>query len=151
MMKNVSYTMMRTELSAILDSLRNGENVTITQRGKPDVVISGTVLSSCRAEEPAAEYFAGKPETLFPADTINQLRQMEEAVKSVLPSPDFIETVRNASAQLEAAVNSDAMKEMLRITGQLSDIAGKNLTDFQKALTRTKTKHADIIRALEDK
>ena len=60
--------------------------MTITQRGKPDVVISGTVLSSCRAEEPAAEYFAGKPETLFPADTINQLRQMEEAVKSVLPS-----------------------------------------------------------------
>lgn len=39
-MKIITYTQMRSDLSATLDCLRSGESVTVTQRGKPDLVIS---------------------------------------------------------------------------------------------------------------
>lgn len=44
-MKKYTYTNMRTELSDVLDILRSGESVTITQRGKPDVVLQGLSAS----------------------------------------------------------------------------------------------------------
>ncbi|EFH6041544.1 type II toxin-antitoxin system Phd/YefM family antitoxin, partial [Escherichia coli] len=39
-MKIITYTQMRSDLSATLDCLRSGESVTVTQRGKSDLVIS---------------------------------------------------------------------------------------------------------------
>jgi antitoxin Phd len=34
---------MRAELSDILDAIRNGETVVVTQRGRPDTVLNGSV------------------------------------------------------------------------------------------------------------
>lgn len=42
-MRKVSYTQMRAELSNILDAIRNGETVVVTQRGRPDTVLNGSV------------------------------------------------------------------------------------------------------------
>ncbi|WP_336340839.1 type II toxin-antitoxin system prevent-host-death family antitoxin [Enterobacter cloacae] len=42
-MRKVSYTQMRAELSDILDAIRNGETVVVTQRGRPDTVLNGSV------------------------------------------------------------------------------------------------------------
>ncbi|CAI2532397.1 Antitoxin of toxin-antitoxin stability system [Serratia ficaria] len=39
-MKTISYTKMREELADVLDMLRNGDDITITQRGRPDITIS---------------------------------------------------------------------------------------------------------------
>lgn len=39
-MKTITYTKMREELSDVLDAIRNGESITITQRGRPDITIS---------------------------------------------------------------------------------------------------------------
>lgn len=40
-MRKISYTQMRAELSDILDAIRDGETVVVTQRGKPDTVLNG--------------------------------------------------------------------------------------------------------------
>ncbi len=42
-MRRVSYTQMRAELSDILDAIRKGETVIVTQRGKPDTVLCGNI------------------------------------------------------------------------------------------------------------
>lgn len=42
-MRKVSYTQMRSELSDILDAIRNGETVVVTQRGRPDTVLNGSL------------------------------------------------------------------------------------------------------------
>lgn len=39
-MKKISYTKMREELADVLDALRNGESITVTQRGRPDITIA---------------------------------------------------------------------------------------------------------------
>lgn len=41
-MRKISYTQMRAELSDILDAIRDGETVVVTQRGKPDTVLNGS-------------------------------------------------------------------------------------------------------------
>ncbi|EHM6003854.1 hypothetical protein KG365_005038, partial [Salmonella enterica] len=38
-MKVLSYSRMRAELADVLDCLRNGEIVTITQKGKDDLIL----------------------------------------------------------------------------------------------------------------
>jgi len=39
-MKTISYTKMRDDLANVLEMLRSGEPVTVTQRGKPDIVLN---------------------------------------------------------------------------------------------------------------
>lgn len=48
-MRKVSYTQMRAELSDILDAIRNGETIVVTQRGRPDTVIDGRIVESRRS------------------------------------------------------------------------------------------------------
>lgn len=49
-MKTLSYTQMRNELSEVLEALRSGEEVVITQRGKPNLILNGVSLEK---EEPS--------------------------------------------------------------------------------------------------
>ncbi|RTP97284.1 type II toxin-antitoxin system prevent-host-death family antitoxin [Enterobacter sp. WCHEn045836] len=49
-MRKVSYTQMRAELSDILDALRNGEIVVVTQRGRPDTVLNGSLTNEMPSE-----------------------------------------------------------------------------------------------------
>lgn len=53
-MRKVSYTQMRAELSDILDAIRNGETVVVTQRGRPDTVLNGSL--NVEHEQPIADY-----------------------------------------------------------------------------------------------
>ena len=57
-MKKVSYTQMRAELSDILDALRNGEEVVVTQRGRPDTVTRNCTVNMQMQEEEATYFFA---------------------------------------------------------------------------------------------
>lgn len=138
-MKNVSYTQMRTELSTILDTLRKGGSVTITQRGKPDVVISGAIPSSC--EQRCTGEYAGDVPAITP-----YTRRAERPSDKLL-SPDAISHIRRIGDDVKAIRSaqdfSDTPEDIQCVTDKR--------TDFQKALDKTKIKHADIIRALEDK
>lgn len=100
-MKKVSYTQMRAELSDILDALRNGEEVVVTQRGRPDTVLKATVNMQMQEEE-ATYFFA-------PFITVKG--------KKISPK------------------NGGVFK----------------IKTFDEALSRTKSKHSKIIKALEDK
>lgn len=53
-MRKVSYTQMRAELSDILDAIRNGETVVVTQRGRPDTVLNGSL--GVTTGKPFADY-----------------------------------------------------------------------------------------------
>lgn len=53
-MRKVSYTQMRAELSDILDAIRNGETVVVTQRGRPDTVLNGSL--NIEHESPRRHY-----------------------------------------------------------------------------------------------
>lgn len=53
-MRKVSYTQMRAELSDILDAIRNGETVVVTQRGRPDTVLNGSL--NIEHEHPQRHY-----------------------------------------------------------------------------------------------
>lgn len=43
-MRKITYTQMRAELSDILDAVRNGDTIVVTQRGRPDTVLNATLI-----------------------------------------------------------------------------------------------------------
>ncbi|MBU9866799.1 type II toxin-antitoxin system Phd/YefM family antitoxin [Rahnella aceris] len=49
-MKTISYTKMRDELADVLDMLRNGESITVTQRGRPDIVLAARAAPVAKGE-----------------------------------------------------------------------------------------------------
>ncbi len=64
-MKTISYTKMREELADVLDMLRNGEDITITQRGRPDITLSATRATpspGCWVEKRTSSASRGKGE-----------------------------------------------------------------------------------------
>lgn len=98
-MRKISYTQMRAELSDILDAVRNGETIVVTQRGRPDTVLNGALFE----EKPEEENFIYKPYIIHKGKHITPKR------------------------------------------GSMFKIS------FNEALSKTKHKHAKIIKALEDK
>ncbi|EMO5715228.1 type II toxin-antitoxin system prevent-host-death family antitoxin [Enterobacter bugandensis] len=99
-MRKVSYTQMRAELSDILDAIRNGETVVVTQRGRPDTVLNGSLVLSANENE----------------------------------NVKYVTTITTPSG-----------KKIYPSQGKYFKIT------FGEALSKTKTKHAKIIKALEDK
>jgi antitoxin Phd len=106
-MKKISYTKMREELADVLDMLRNGEDITITQRGRPDITISAVKSGSVT--------WVGKQMISIPKGNAG-----------------------NVSVKTRKLAGS-----------VLSQSSGK--VSFQEAKTKTRMKHAGIIKALEDK
>ncbi len=108
-MKTISYTKMRDELADVLEALRGGEPVTITQRGKADIVISAQ--TGVGVSPPA--------------------------------QPDW----RKSNTEIK---NANETKAIVKTGNSLTKRAQK-LLSFQEAKSRTQSKHASIIKALEDK
>lgn len=69
-MRKISYTQMRAELSDILDAIRNGETVVVTQRGRPDTVLKGSINSgrSVFTESHGERHSSGWTEVLKTSD-----------------------------------------------------------------------------------
>lgn len=110
-MKTISYTKMRDELADVLDMLRNGEDITVTQRGRPDII-----LMAKAAPVPKGEWRAvGEP----------------------------VERVRNGITERVTTLRRERVLE----------VKGKNrgYITFDEARLKTASKHAKIIKALEDK
>ncbi|MEI9743090.1 type II toxin-antitoxin system prevent-host-death family antitoxin [Enterobacter ludwigii] len=90
-MRKVSYTQMRAELSDILDAIRNGETVVVTQRGRPDTVLNGSLVhettnfnsSPVESREHRSEYLVqtieGKWYEMRPRGQINPVRRSKKS------------------------------------------------------------------------
>ena len=137
-MKIITYTQMRSDLSATLDCLRSGESVTVTQRGKPDLVISAK----------SVDEIASADEVKTSAKKIDT--HLAQLIASNL-SPQITEGVMKLTKQLDALLQSDeARQTMMKATNAAVALQGVS-ESFIKALQHTQTKHADIIKKLEDK
>ncbi|HHA2019262.1 TPA: type II toxin-antitoxin system Phd/YefM family antitoxin [Enterobacter kobei] len=137
-MKIITYTQMRSDLSATLDCLRSGESVTVTQRGKPDLVISAK----------SADEIASVDAVKTSAKTIDT--HLAQLIASNL-SPQITEGVMKLTKQLDALLQSDeARQTMMRAANAAVALQGVS-ESFIKALQHTQTKHAEIIKKLEDK
>ena len=137
-MKIITYTQMRSDLSATLDCLRSGESVTVTQRGKPDLVISAK----------SVDEIASADEVKTSAKTIDT--HLAQLIASNL-SPQITEGVMKLTKHLDALLQSDeARQTMMKATNAAVALQGVS-ESFIKALQHTQTKHADIIKKLEDK
>lgn len=137
-MKIITYTQMRSDLSATLDCLRSGESVTVTQRGKPDLVISAK----------SVDEIASADEVKTPAKTIDT--HLAQLIASNL-SPQITEGVMKLTKQLDALLQSDeARQTMMKAANAAVALQGVS-ESFIKALQHTQTKHAEIIKKLEDK
>ncbi|MFR0227905.1 type II toxin-antitoxin system Phd/YefM family antitoxin [Escherichia coli] len=137
-MKIITYTQMRSDLSATLDCLRSGESVTVTQRGKPDLVISAK----------SADEIASVDAVKTSAKTIDT--HLAQLIASNL-SPQITEGAMKLTKQLDALLQSDeARQTMMRAANAAVALQGVS-ESFIKALQHTQTKHAEIIKKLEDK
>ncbi|HHN9945742.1 TPA: type II toxin-antitoxin system Phd/YefM family antitoxin [Escherichia coli] len=137
-MKIITYTQMRSDLSATLDCLRSGESVTVTQRGKPDLVISAK----------SVDEIASADEVKTSAKTIDT--HLAQLIASNL-SPQITEGVMKLTKQLDALLQSDeARQTMMKAANAAVALQGVS-ESFIKALQHTQTKHAEIIKKLEDK
>lgn len=137
-MKTITYTQMRSDLSATLDLLRSGESVTVTQRGKPDIVISAKADVKSASER----------EIQSPAKPANA--HLARLIPSNL-SPEVMEGVVKLTSQLDALLQSDeARKTMTSAANAALALQGVSIS-FVKALQHTQTRHAEIIKKLEDK
>lgn len=136
-MKNITYTQMRSDLSATLEALRSGESVKITQRGKPDLIIC-----------------AKKDNEIVESNAVLHSRPSNHEIAQLISSnfsPQVKEGAMRFAKQLHDLILSDeAQKAMInaaRITETMQGVS----ESFIKALQHTQTKHADIIKKLEDK
>ncbi|EQA5714780.1 type II toxin-antitoxin system Phd/YefM family antitoxin [Cronobacter sakazakii] len=137
-MKIITYTQMRSDLSATLDCLRSGESVTVTQRGKPDLVISAK----------SVDEIASADEVKTSSKTIDT--HLAQLIASNL-SPQITEGVMKLTKQLDALLQSDeARQTMMKAANAAVALQGVS-ESFIKALQHTQTKHAEIIKKLEDK
>lgn len=137
-MKTITYTQMRSDLSATLELLRSGESVTVTQRGKPDTVIIAKLGTDV----------AERKEVQRPSETVNSY--FTKLISSNV-SPQMAEGVMNLAKQLDDLLKSDqAQQVMMKVSTAAVSLQGVS-ESFVKALQHTQTKHAEIIKKLEDK
>nr|WP_229221570.1 type II toxin-antitoxin system Phd/YefM family antitoxin [Enterobacter hormaechei] len=137
-MKTITYTQMRSDLSATLELLRSGERITVTQQGKPDVVISAKLADQA-----------------VPAKTMSPVRgdlnlQLAKLLASNL-SPEAKEEVMNLTRQLHNLLHSDETKQTIATVADAAARIKMGSESFIQALQHTQTKHAEIIKKLEDK
>lgn len=137
-MKTITYTQMRSDLSATLELLRSGESVTITQRGKPDLVINAHV------DHKDVQHKENQPSAVAIQSHLAQ-------VISSNISPEIQEGVMRLTKQLNDLLQSEeARKTMVQASKAAIAIQGVS-ESFIRALQHTQVKHADIIKKLEDK
>ncbi|MGA4365436.1 type II toxin-antitoxin system Phd/YefM family antitoxin [Pantoea ananatis] len=134
-MKTITYTQMRSNLSDTLDLLRSGENVTITQRGKPDLIIHALESNDSLALK-----------------DINPIKsaQNNDVVNNYI-AQEFLKKPDELKKQIDGILCS---KEVVAAMQQAAAIASTmhNVSEsFARALIHTRTKHAEIIKKLEDK
>lgn len=139
-MKRITYTQLRGDLSTLLEAIRNGETIMVTQRGKPDVIIQRGI------EE------AKSVDNLLKAGEIKQeiCSRLQNIETSEL-SPEFLAGMHKMVKKLEALVNSKEMRQISDKIVGTSEFLQNNSESFKKALMLTQEKYAHIIKALEDK
>ncbi|HHQ4306212.1 TPA: type II toxin-antitoxin system Phd/YefM family antitoxin [Serratia fonticola] len=126
-MKTISYTYMRDHLTEVLDELRQGEQITVTQRGKANLVLSSVLMGGKEISKGSKVHISNTNPILN--------RARESAKKRIAAS-------MNKSAQ------TLGQKEVRTQDGVI--IRSKRMS-FEEAKERTKVRHAVVIKMLGDK
>lgn len=98
-MKTISYTRMRDELADVLEALRNGEQITVTQRGRPNMVLNANV-----AAKPAMDIFG------VPTETSEPVHATPDSAKAA--SPDLDANIRQMHI-LQKQLDKSALRPLL--------------------------------------
>jgi antitoxin Phd len=122
-MRKVSYTQMRAELSDILDAIRNGDTIVVTQRGRPDTILKGSVNQESTV-------------------SLNPWRPAAESQQSDSVHVDVVRNSHGQTKYVTKTANGQVINEIIISDSRVS---------FNDALKKTQLKHAKIIKALEDK
>ena len=137
-MKTITYTQMRSDLSTTLEDLRSGEIIIVTQRGKPDLVISAKVADQSQ-------------KTIHSLIVNNTLDAYLGNYIASTMSPQAKEGAMKIAKQLEDLLKSEeARKALVKVADTARVLHGVS-ESFAKALQHTQSKHAEIIKKLEDK
>ena len=131
-MEKYTYTNMRTELSDVLDKLRKGESITITQRGKEDLVLRGSSANTIALNDEVGE--------------LTDINHIDKILR--LPGLREADSVCNLPGQ--KIMQSSVFKTHLKAVSEIQRAIPGLTPKFLKALTLTQIKHADTIKKLED-
>jgi septation ring formation regulator EzrA len=116
---------MRSELSDVLDAIRNGESITVTQRGRPDTIINGKIdngVMHARSSDSSVETIPTSKEITLVSDITKRLPKELQTIKDL-----------TAAAQAGKFSSSDEIKQLQ----QLSKVMKENwpqLTEEAKRL-----------------
>lgn len=128
-MKTISYTYMREHLTEVLDELRNGELITVTQRGKADIVLNSVCKTVLKPLPKADGWIAVSGSSIKPA--------IKEGMK--------------AGATHQKSNDGRFMDASKELNSSGSNIVTKKGLSFKDAKERTKVRHAGVIKMLGDK
>lgn len=174
-MKKITYTQMRSELSSILDDVRNGESIEVTQRGKPNLILkaiseveTGDKISTDTSKNTQASTNFDESVSKINTDAIARLREQTKRVENLLP-PGLREQAKRVEKLLPKGGNLEALNRVMERyrtaleTGKLTkpineprktlnqseNVSRKE--EFEESLAYTKERYADVIKLLEDK
>lgn len=143
-MKTISYTYMREHLTEVLDALRCGEEITVTQRGKVDVILNAN-LNVIPSPMVVVEHAR---KTLTPGESSGSFKGSRRDVDSLRSAAargitDSLKKPRTPAADIEWTVLKDR--------GVHYQKSSQNGLSFSEAKERTKKRHAGVIKMLGDK
>lgn len=129
---------MRSDLSATLELLRSGESVKVTQRGKPDLILERGQNVDAHAQND------------IETNHLTLSTHLAQLISSNLSTEVKEEIVRRTKMMDELLLSDRARQSMIKAANAAQTLQGLS-ESFMKALERTQTRHADIIKKLEDK
>ncbi|MGE4779310.1 type II toxin-antitoxin system Phd/YefM family antitoxin [Yersinia thracica] len=140
-MKEITYTRLRQDLANVLDEIRNGEEFLVTQRGKEPVKLK------------SAEIKAAPAETQITVLTLNDAAKkfMINAGNATL---GIASIYKNLGQQVKAFMDSsdpELISTLRKLAETAVEINKQNKISVEDAVKEVRARHAETIKALEDK
>lgn len=117
-------------MSQVLDDLRAGKNIVVTQRNKPDLLLSGSVQSSRTSVQGTEGNVDGA---------------------GIVLSSNFVDVAIQLSKQLNEFARRPEVVDAMKRTSHLVGALDQKIKTFEQAFKITNERHADVIKKLEDK
>ncbi|WP_185957642.1 type II toxin-antitoxin system Phd/YefM family antitoxin [Citrobacter amalonaticus] len=133
-MKKITYTHMREHLTEVLEALRNGESFTVTQRGKPDLILQGRSVIETGYIPIRSAHMSVPP--IRESGLTNRAKELGKHRGHNIHREEGGGTVVRMSRDSNSLPKATSSK--------------KGLT-FSEAKERTKARHAGVIKMLGDK
>ncbi|MWP47460.1 type II toxin-antitoxin system Phd/YefM family antitoxin [Gilliamella sp. Pas-s27] len=151
-MNKYTYTNMRSELSDILDKLRSGESVIITQKGKPDVILQGSSISQINDNIHKEKNLFVDLHKTCECEKTSATSSAQSLAVSLPLNAEVIKLMQShAFKQLRNVVELPGFKQATKTIKEIQKSKSSLSPEFLEALILTQKKHAEVIKKLEDK